>query len=152
MVNSAPSSKPPSLPTQQQESIMANDKITIKLREAVSEVSTEIQSLAEDLQISIDNMEEKFSGTERFGKYEDAVQQLETWEEPEVPQLVADKEVKYEIKRNPTKKTRRLENIKIMLGAIHEVLSAEEYGDNDELEDLIHTVGEMYDEVDAMEL
>jgi hypothetical protein len=131
---------------------MANDKVTIKLREAVSEVTTEIEILKEDLQISVDNMEEKFSGTERYQKYEDALQQLEIWEEPEVLQMVADKEVKYEIKRNPTKKTRRLENIRTMLGAIHEVLSDEEYGDNDELEGLIHTVGEMYDEVEAMEL
>lgn len=131
---------------------MPNDKITTNLQNAVSEVTTEIETLIEDLELSTANMEDKFSGTERYQNYEDAIQMLENWEEPKVPQALADKEVTYQIRLNPTKKKRRLENIETMLYALHEMLTGLAIEDDQEYEDLVNAIGEMVDEVDGITL
>jgi hypothetical protein len=131
------------------------------LMATLSDCIGELTSIGEECGESRDNLEERFSGTERYQNFSDAADELEGIEEPDIPECYREHPVTYTTfhkggKRGDSK-SQRLSNamagIEAALSEVNDLLEAEEDEDvKGELETLQEALQEIHDKQDAITL
>jgi hypothetical protein len=67
----------------------------MSIADAVSEAHGELQGLAEEMRSWADNLEEKFSSTDKYARVSEAADTLEGFEEPQCPEWASTVEVEF---------------------------------------------------------
>lgn len=123
--------------------------------DAVSDAVSEIESLRDEMTEWRDNIEDKFSGTEKFERISEVVDQLDNVQDITVPDELSTIEVEVLHQRKSSKKSPyprwvRLGNAVNALTAVRDILDEKDEMTDDE-EQLRDDVSTAIDEVDGIE-
>ena len=130
------------------------------IESAVSQAFGDFQNLAEEMREWADNMEEKFSQTEKYSRVSEAADALEALEEPDHPEWAQTAEVDLPAsrkrKRLPSRSTRCFEACVLLnhcLEAIQVKLDVLESGseEQDELQEYYEAIESQKDNAECVE-
>lgn len=91
------------LPTQEELGAMLIESYTRQAQDVFEEACDEIESLKEEIGDWKDNIEENFSGSEKYSQLEEAYDQLDNFSKPDWPDELEDKDIKVVYIESPPK-------------------------------------------------